>query len=130
MRWGIARLYSRTDVEFVNRVGEFVDRYNIARLALEDVTRTRRRQLARRRVRLAARYAERHRVDVHHVPHAQVLQHFGQEHHYDVALVISEAYPELRPRLPRRRRLWDSEDPRICLFKTIAIAAVAASVVA
>jgi hypothetical protein len=40
----------------------------------------------------------------------------------DVAVELTAHFPELLPRLPRRRRIWMSEDPRITIFTSLAYA--------
>jgi len=39
----------------------------------------------------------------------------------EIARVISEVFPELKPRLPKRREIWQSEDYRISIFDAVAL---------
>ena len=41
---------------------------------------------------------------------------------YAEAEAIAERFPELKPYLPRRRRLWDSEPRRIIIFEAVSLA--------
>jgi hypothetical protein len=40
---------------------------------------------------------------------------------HDVAVSLAERFPELRPRLPRKRKAWTSEDPRMRIFDALAL---------
>ena len=48
-----------------------------------------------------------------------------QQHHankYAEAATYAERFPELRPLLPAKRRIWDKEPPNITYFEAIALA--------
>jgi len=40
----------------------------------------------------------------------------------EIARVIAERFPELRSRLPRPRRIWESEDARMSVFDAVSLA--------
>jgi hypothetical protein len=40
---------------------------------------------------------------------------------HDVAQAIARWLPEFKPRLPRKRKIWMSEDPRMSIFDAIAL---------
>lgn len=40
----------------------------------------------------------------------------------EIARVIAERFPELRSRMPRSRRIWESEDARMSVFDAVSLA--------
>jgi hypothetical protein len=42
---------------------------------------------------------------------------------HDIACALVERFPELRPRLPRKRKAWTSEDARMRIFDALALLA-------
>jgi hypothetical protein len=44
----------------------------------------------------------------------------GASNKHDVAVALTERFPELRPRLPRKRKAWTSEDARMRIFDALA----------
>jgi hypothetical protein len=51
----------------------------------------------------------------------QVFSRFDVETKDDVAAVLTGMFPELLWELPRRRRKWDNEHPRMAVFDSIAL---------
>ncbi len=43
---------------------------------------------------------------------------------FDEANALAERFPELRPRVPKPRRLWDSEPRSTTIFEALALALV------
>jgi hypothetical protein len=46
---------------------------------------------------------------------------------YEVSSAIANRFPELSGHLPRRRRAWENEDPRMNIFDATAFALAACS---
>ncbi len=120
--WGVAKLYSKDDEEFLQRVEGLIDRYAVDALVLEDMEGSRRRAVARRRVQRAVSYAERRSLGPVCVKWSDVQAYFRRDAPRDIALLLIEAFPQLGPSLPPVRRLWESEDGRPSLFKAVAMA--------
>jgi hypothetical protein len=40
---------------------------------------------------------------------------------HDIAVALVDRFPELRPRLPRKRKPWQSEDSRMKIFDALAL---------
>lgn len=40
---------------------------------------------------------------------------------HDLAVVLTARFPELAPKLPRHRRIWESEDSRMAIFDALAL---------
>ena len=52
----------------------------------------------------------------------------GARTKYDIARVIARLHPELAPRLPRRRKPWQSEPAQMAIFEAVALAVAHQSV--
>jgi len=50
----------------------------------------------------------------------RIFGHAGARTREEVAAVVARHFPSLRPRLPRRRKRWESEDKRIAIFSAAA----------
>jgi hypothetical protein len=58
------------------------------------------------------------------IPRLKVRQRFcvyGISSKDDIASAICEKYPELAPRLPKKRRPWESEHYSLALFEAVAL---------
>lgn len=55
----------------------------------------------------------------------EALADVDRANKWDVAKAMAERFPDLAPRLPKRRKAWKGEDDRIGLFMALAAAAVA-----
>jgi hypothetical protein len=53
---------------------------------------------------------------------ASVFQGQGAKSKYETARAIARLYPELGPRLPRRRRIWQGEQYQMAIFDAVALA--------
>jgi hypothetical protein len=70
------------------------------------------------------RIAAARSVAVHVIGQSQVRQSFlklGCETRYQIAASLSRIFPELTPRLPPARRLWDSEHSSMTIFDAVAL---------
>lgn len=122
LKWGVAQLYSKVDDEFLQRIEGLIDLYDVAIVAMENADGSRRRAVARRRVELVRDYAAKRQLDAVQTRWSDVQTYFGKEMPREIALVLGDAFPELRPHVPPVRRLWESEDARTSLFKAVAMA--------
>lgn len=71
------------------------------------------------------RFAQDHGIDVRHYARRRVRQVFrgwGAISKDDVAAVVARLLPELGPRLPKRRRIWESEHHAMAIFEAAALA--------
>ena len=46
---------------------------------------------------------------------------FRAKSKHEIASMLAEVFPELLPRLPAKRRIWESEHPRMAMFDAIAL---------
>ena len=51
----------------------------------------------------------------------KVFRLFRAKSKYEIASMLAEVFPELLPRLPAKRRIWESEHPRMAMFDAIAL---------
>lgn len=64
-------------------------------------------------------------IDVYRYPRSAVqdcFRQFGARTRYDVAAAIAARIPVFERFLPPRRKLWESEDPRMGIFRAAALA--------
>ncbi len=80
--------------------------------------------LARRRLRrmvdMVTKEAETSRVRVIVFSRRSVLRALDVKRRHAAAVLVTERFPVLKPRLPRPRRIQDSEHPSMCLFDAAA----------
>lgn len=96
-------------------------------IVLEELTapRLRRARGLERLVRGIDRLAQNEGIDVYRYPRSAVQEcfsQFGARTRYDIAAAIAARIPALERFLPHRRKLWESEDPRMGIFCAAALA--------
>lgn len=125
--WGVAQVWSKNDEEMLVRLETYLSRYKPSLLVLEDMENTQRRRRAVRRIADLARYGLAKQIPVQLVSREAVRALFSAtgSTKYEIAVAIAKVYPELEPRLPRRRKLWTSEDERMNIFDAVSFALVA-----
>jgi Holliday junction resolvasome RuvABC endonuclease subunit len=126
--WGAKRVTGDKNAESLARIGSMITHYEPKILVLEDAfakgsRRSRRiRELNKRIVALAIRG----KVRVVCLSREQVMQMFiadGKGTKHSIAEIVATRFPEeLGPRLPRKRRSYDNEDPRMDIFAAVALA--------
>jgi hypothetical protein len=124
--WGLVHVLLRTDRNILSRVENILDRCLPDILVLEDGRGTRRRERARRLIKLIEEMAKRRKVPVVRVSRTRVRQTLSPARtKQDIALAIASIFPEIAPRLPRYRRPWMSEDERMNIFDAVSFALAA-----
>lgn len=69
--------------------------------------------------------ARRKGIEARHYPRSAVQAYFGQfgaRTRYDTAVAIAKRIPAFERFLPHRRKLWESEDRRMGIFRAAALA--------
>ncbi len=122
--WGVARVWGTGEKEFVARVEDLLLRYRSKCLVLEDLDNVRRVSRKTRRVRVLEEYGKRSRLQLLRVSRASVRAAFQDAGvtKREIALAISNLFPELEPHLPPERKPWMSEDERMNVFDAVALA--------
>jgi hypothetical protein len=123
--WGerIVPAAKRGDV--LSKVDDLLTYYRPAVLALEDVAAKgcQRRRRAKEEIERMELLARARGVRVQRVSRRAVRDAPAPgEGKYAVALRLAKVFPVLGDRLPRRRKAWMSEDPRINIFDAIGFA--------
>lgn len=120
--WGVARIWSRNDQEFLARIEAMIDRYRPALVVLEDRTESKRRSRTLQRLRLAAAYCATRRIPVGFVSRRSVRQAFGESGRtkHEIATAIVMEFPELGTRLPIVRKPWMPEDEQMNIFDALS----------
>lgn len=123
--WGLARLYSTANDEFLTRVEAMIVRYRPHIIALEDHMNSRRGERAQRLVDTALGYAKFREMQTVLVPQNDVRRILGLQDRatiHDVAIRLAEAFPELAPLVPPKRKPWQSEAERMKMFQAVGLA--------
>ena len=123
--WGVARLYSNSDEEFVARLDTIIDRYRPSDIVVEDLSHTRRGERAKRRIEAAIGYARLREVHPTLASRGEVRTCLGLGTHatkHEAAIRIVELFPELGMLLPPKRKPWMSEDERMNVFDAVGLA--------
>lgn len=124
--WGVAEVSSTSPKAFLIRIEALVDRYCPSLMILEEVGNSRTRKRTASRIAAVTRYAASRRIVTILVSRNQVRRAFGTSAtKMQIAVAISQIFPELAPRLPRERKLWTSEDERMNIFDAVSFALTA-----
>lgn len=126
--WGLARLYSTANDEFLARVEAMIVKYRPHIIALEDHMNSRRGERAQRLVDTTLGYAKFRELQTILVLPSDVRRMLGVQERatiYDVATRLAEGFPELTPILPPKRKPWQSEAERMKVFQALGLAIVA-----
>ncbi len=110
----------------VRKVEVLLSKHHPAVLVLEDTTApgARRRKRARGEIRSLERLALKRGVPVERVSRLTVLDTFAPgKGKYEVAVRLAEIFPDLGDRLPWKRKVWMTEDPRMNVFDAVGLAA-------
>jgi Holliday junction resolvasome RuvABC endonuclease subunit len=122
--WGLGCLAKPDDALYQQRIEKILDRAQPQLLVLEDMRDSRRGDRAVTWAQIAAKCAKKRGIQVERVSRAEVSQHFASsgKTRWKVAALISRRFPELAPSLPKKRRIWESEDRRMAIFAAASFA--------
>lgn len=123
--WGVARLYSKNDEEFLVRVDALINRYKPTAIAVEDVAGTSRGERAAKRINDLIGYAAFLDIERALVSRGEVRVILGLPYDatkYEMAQMIAKLFPELEASLPPPRKLWQTEDKRMNVFDAVGLA--------
>lgn len=122
--WGFSSVPATDDAMFLARVSARINRGRPTALVLENFAPIRGREAAVRRQGLAIKLAEERRIGLCQVSQKIVQGILGPATKAQIARALTERFPELRPRVPRERQRWTSEDERMHIFDALALAVV------
>jgi Holliday junction resolvasome RuvABC endonuclease subunit len=125
--WGVVEKKKEKHAQCVFAFERIIDRYEPTVLALEkyDSPPTQRVARIRRLSRSFVSLAEGRSIETCIYSRFDVRSVFavaGAASRYEIAHVIAQRVDALRPRLPKKRPLWESEKPNMALFNAAAVA--------
>lgn len=124
--WGSREVVKRRPEEWRRKLAKLIGRYNPELIVLERVEESRRGPWARTFAADVAAFVREHGIKVAEVTRRDVQAVFAEsgKTKYEIAVALARLFPELEPRLPRKRKPWMSEDERMSIFDALAFALV------
>jgi hypothetical protein len=121
--WGVSRVSAgRKDEELVARLEGLFEWHNPSAVAVENTAETLRGSSAKDLTQKVIGWAFSHRLRVIPISQTDLRGLFsGSGDQHSIATQIARSLPELEPRLPGRRRAWESVDERMFLFNAVGI---------
>ena len=125
--WGVVHVRNAKHKGCLSRIGQLIDQYIPDTLVTEDVTASGSRRGARVRnlVEAIQILAKEKRVACRKVSRQGVRRAYsgsGAQTKHQIASVIADRFPELRSRLPRPRKCYESADDRMAIFDAASFA--------
>jgi Holliday junction resolvasome RuvABC endonuclease subunit len=125
--WGIKAVKGDKNRESLKRVIQLIERYHPDVIVVEDYQHksSRRSRRVRHLLKAIVAFASRKNLRVRRVSRSAVkkaLPQDGSPTKHQIASELAHRFPELVPRLPRVRKPWMSEDPRMSIFDSVALA--------
>lgn len=125
--WGVKDLRAGKHATSLAVFRALVEQYRPAVVVMREYQRdiTHRGERAKDLLERMHRAARRKRVTVHQVSRQVIQACFAEwdaNNKHQVANEIVRRFPELEDRLPRKRRLWESEEYRMAIFDAAALA--------
>lgn len=121
--WGVAKLYSKNEEEFLGRVESLLRLYDVRILASEDVQTSTRGPRNRNLLALLAMGAGLPATEHRAVSLLAEMHSLEISERKEVAAMIARWFPELLVHLPVKRKAWHGEDPRMNIFVAAFVAA-------
>jgi len=127
--WGLAHISGEKDSGAVARFEALVDQYRPDVVVLEDSAApgSRRRPRVQELLNTLGKTARERGIAVHTIPRLAVIECFSSPDKratkFSITEHLAETFPELAPKMPRRRKIYQSEDERIATFDALALAA-------
>jgi hypothetical protein len=122
--WGCREVMKSRPEEWRRKIAKFIGRYNPDLIVLERMEPSRRGPWARRFAADVGVFARDLGIAVGEISRREVQEEFSESGRtkYEIAVAIARLFPELEPRLPRKRKPWMSEDDRMSIFDALAFA--------
>ena len=126
--WGIKGINGRDKHgSCLEKAAVLIERHQPDAVVLEDPTSPRliRARGIERLTRATESLARHEGIGVYRYPRSAVqdcFSQFGARTRYDIAAAIATRIPAFERFLPHRRKLWESEDPRMGIFRAAALA--------
>lgn len=124
--WGVARHSPNATEQREDAVRKLLELYEPTAIVLEDVRETRllRRNALNVFTETTAELLSQSGVPVYRYSRQEIRLAFersGEFTKHGIAKVLAAQFPELESRLPRPRKVWESEDPRMSIFDALSL---------
>ena len=126
--WKLAHVSGEKESGAVARFEELLDQFRPDIVILEDSTAlgSRRRPRVQKLLGRLVETARERGIAVHLIPRLAVIECFSSADKratkFSITQNLAETFPELAPKMPARRKIWQSEDERIATFDALALA--------
>jgi len=126
--WGLAHVAGEKESGAIARFETLLDQFRPDVVVLEDFTApgSRRRPRVQKLLGKLQETARGRGIAVHAIPRLAVIECFSSPDKratkYSITQCLAETFPELAAKVPRRRKLWQSEDERMATFDALALA--------
>lgn len=122
--WGLVNQRMQSTSCFRRRLTPLLDRYQPECLVVEELAGSRRGKRGRAKILAAEGLAHEFGLQLTAIGTVELVGAFGRTK-WDRAVVLAECFPELRPRMPRKRKAWMSQDDRMAIFDAASFGLVA-----
>ena len=126
--WGLAHVSGEKESGAIARFEELLDQYRPDIVIIEDSTApgSRRRPRVQKLLEKLRDTVRERGMAVHMIPRLAVVECFSapdkRATKFSITQNLAETFPELAPKMPARRNIWQSEDERIATFDALALA--------
>ncbi len=129
VNWGLKAPRDHTAAKDLHGVKNLIERYQPDVIAVEDAEdkESRRCRRVRRLIRNVHSLGMRKNIPVKSFSRAEVKMEFGKDGattKHQIATAIVDRFPELAPRLPPPRALWQQENCQMAVFNAMSFALV------
>jgi RNase H-fold protein (predicted Holliday junction resolvase) len=126
--WGMAHIEGEKRSGAIARFVSLLDQFRPDAVVLEDTTAPGSRRYPRVRdlLEALAKVARERGLEVHTVSRLAVIACFSSKEEratkHTIAKTLAVAFPELAEKVPKKRKIWQSEDERISVFDALSLA--------
>ena len=125
--WGMAHVKGEKSTGAIFRFEALLDQFRPDAVVLEDTTAKGSRRYPRVRELLdtLGKIARERGIPVQTVSRLAVIAHFSKDEtaiKHSIATTLAVAYPELAEKVPRKRKIYQSEDERIAVYDALSLA--------
>lgn len=127
MDWGVKQAHLNNQRDWLLKARMLMHMLQPSVLVIEDVHHksSRRSERVRALMDKLAELAKSQKIKVVRESRSDMLEAFcrmGAESKDEIAVAVTKLVPELAPRLPPRRRVWESEHHSMAIFEAAALA--------
>lgn len=126
--WGLAHVSGEKESGAIARFKKLLDQYRPDNVILEDPSApgSRRRPRVQKLLERLRDTARERGLPVHLIPRLAVIECFSSPDKratkYSITKHLAETFPELAAKMPKHRKIYESEDEHIATFDALALA--------